>query len=101
MVAAIRQLATTEIAYQSTRFRLMGKAAAWCAAGGGLALALLFFVLMALVVGLLLALAPILGAWGALGAVIGGLLMATLVAGLISWLALRRLLALLRGKDRT
>ena len=42
-----------------------------------LALALLFFTLMALVLGLLLALTPLIGPWGALGAVVGGLLAIT------------------------
>lgn len=41
-----------------------------------LGLALLFFALMTLVVGLLLALTPALTAWGALGAVFGGIVLA-------------------------
>jgi hypothetical protein len=48
---------------------------------GALVLALLFFVLMALVMGLLLALTPLLGTWGALGVVVAGLLLLTLLAG--------------------
>ncbi len=42
-----------------------------------LALALLFFTLMALVLGMLLALTPLIGPWGALAAVVGGLLAIT------------------------
>lgn len=100
LIAAGRQFATAEIAYQSARARLMGKAAVWIAAGGGLALMLMFFVTMALVVGLLLALGTVLGPWGALAAVVGGLLVATLLAGLVAWLGLRKFLALLNdGKD--
>ncbi|WP_295529755.1 phage holin family protein [Novosphingobium sp. Chol11] len=53
-----------------------------------LALALGFFALMALIVGLLLALAPMLGAWGALGAVVLGI---CAVAGLCVAVALRGL----------
>lgn len=100
LIAAARQSAEAELAYQSARAKLLVKATAWIAGGGALALALLFFVLMALVVGLLLALAPMLGPWGALGAVVGGLLIATLMAGLVAWHGLRKFIALLRdGKD--
>lgn len=95
-----RRMAAAELAYQSTRARLMARAAAWIAAGGALVVALLFFVLMALVVGLLLALAPLLGPWGALGAVVGGLLVATLVAAWVTLHGLRKFRALLRdGKE--
>ncbi len=101
LIAAAKAAASAEVAYQSTRARLMAKAAAWIAGGAVLALVLLYFVLMALVVGLLLALAPLLGHWGALGAVVGGLLLATLIAALVAWGGLRRFMALLRdGKDR-
>jgi ABC-type multidrug transport system fused ATPase/permease subunit len=101
LIAAARQMANAELAYQSTRARLMAKAMAWIAASAALALALLFFVLMALVVGLLLALAPLLGHWGALGAVVGGLLLAILIVALVALRGLRRFMALLRdGKDR-
>ncbi len=64
-----------------------------------LALFFLFFTLMALVVGLLLALAPLLGAWGALGLVAGTLALAT---GACAWLALRggkRMIRLLTLRD--
>jgi hypothetical protein len=54
---------------------------------GVLALFFLFFTLMALVVGLLLALAPLIGAWGALGLVTALLALAT---GGCGWLAVRR-----------
>ncbi len=96
LIAAARQMASAELAYQSARARLLAKAAAWIAGGATLAVVLLYFVLLALVVGLLLALAPLLGHWGALGAVVGGLLLATLIAALVGWYGLRRFMALLR-----
>ncbi len=99
LIAAARQMASAELAYQTARARLMAKAAAWIAGGALLALVLLYFVLMALVVGLLLALAPVLGHWGALGAVIGGLLLVTLIAAVVAWRGLARFMALLRDKD--
>lgn len=100
LIAAVRQFVAAELAYQKARAGLMGKAAVLIAGGGALALALFFFTLMALVVGLLLALAPLIGPWGAMGAVVGGLVIATLIAGLVAWSGVRKFLALLRdGKD--
>lgn len=54
-----------------------------------LGLALLFFALMALIVGLLLALAPLLSAWGALGAVLGGILTTAAASFLFAFLKFR------------
>jgi hypothetical protein len=64
-----------------------------------LALVLLFFALMALVMGLLLALAPLIGPWGALAVVVLGLLALT---GLSVLGVVRRIGAIsraLKGKD--
>ena len=66
-----------ELAFQKARAGFVLRRAKGILALGALALALLFFVLMALIVGLLLALAPLLGPWGALGAVVCGLLLIT------------------------
>jgi len=100
LIAAARQFAEAELAYQKTRAGLMGKSAGAVAGFGALALALAFFVLMALVVGLLLALAPSLGPWGAMAVVVGGLLVATLIAGFLAWRGVTNFMALLRdGKD--
>ncbi len=95
LYGAGRQFAAAEFAYQSARARLLAKAAVWIAGGGAVALTLLFFVTMALVVGLLLALGTVLGPWGALAVVVGGLLVATALAGLVAYLGLRKFLALL------
>ncbi len=101
LIAAARQMASAELAYQTTRAKMMGIAAAWIVGGAAIALTLLFFVLMALIVGLLLALAPLLGAWGAMGVVVGVLLLFTTIAALVAFSGLRRFLALLHdGKDR-
>lgn len=82
-----RTLLEAELAYQKSRAAFAGQAAKSVAGWGALALALVFFALMALVVGLLLALTPLLGGWGAMGAVTIGLLIA---AGLCGWTAARR-----------
>jgi hypothetical protein len=96
LIAAARQMASAELDYQKARMGLMAKAAGWIAGSVALVLALLFFVLMALVVGLLLALAPLIGHWGALGLVVGGLLLATLLVVLVALRSLRRFMALVR-----
>jgi len=77
LMASGRAALDSELAFQKARaglvFKLTGKAALW----GGLALALLFFVLMALVVGALLGLSGWIGPWGATLVVVLALLLAT------------------------
>ena len=96
LIGAATRLASAELAYQTLRVRLIGKAAMRGAITGALAAMLLFFTLMALVVGLLLALARSLGAWAALGAVAGGFLLAALIAALVCMASVRRIRKLLR-----
>ena len=72
-----QSLMEAELAFQKARASFVLRRTKGILALGALALALLFFVLMALIVGLLLALAPLLGPWGALGAVVAGLLLIT------------------------
>ena len=91
LIADAKQAASTEAKFQISRASAAGKVVGKIAALAVLALVLLFFVLMAVVVGLLLALAHPLGAWGALGAVVGGLVLAMALSGAAIWLAVRRL----------
>jgi hypothetical protein len=65
-----------------------------------LGLALLFFALMALIVGLLLALTPLLTAWGALGAVFGGIIVAAVVSFLVAAMKFRKAKAVIFGNDK-
>ena len=53
----------------------------------------------ALVIGLVLALSPLLGAWGAMAAVMAGLLVLAALAAVSALARLKRLSALLSGKD--
>ncbi len=69
-----QSLLAAEIAFQKARAGFLLGRAKGILALAALALALLFFALMALVVGLLLALAPLIGPWGALAVVFFGLL---------------------------
>lgn len=94
LVADVRQLVEdgrtlleAELAYQKSRAVVAGQAAKGVAGWIALALALLFFALMALVLGLILALVPALGAIWATIAVVLGLLAS---GGLSGWVAVRR-----------
>ncbi|MFM5948680.1 MAG: phage holin family protein [Novosphingobium sp.] len=94
LVADVRQLVEdgrtlleAELAYQKSRAVVAGQAAKGVAGWMVLALALLFFALMALVLGLVLALVPALGAVWATIAVVLGLLALGALSG---WVAVRR-----------
>jgi hypothetical protein len=64
-----------------------------------LALFFLFFTLMAIVVGLLLALAPAIGVWAAAGAVTGVLALLTVLCVWLAMRGARQMIALLTGKS--
>lgn len=94
LVDDVRQLASdgrtlleAELAYQKSRALLAGQAAKGVAGWGALALALVFFALMALVLGMVLVLAEAIGALWATIAAFFGLLA---IAALCAWIALRR-----------
>lgn len=93
-----RALAAAELAWQKSRAAYAGKQAGGVALLGLLALALVFFALMALVFGAVLALAPLLTAWGATAAVVGALLLAALVAGGLAALRVRRIARLIADR---
>jgi hypothetical protein len=87
LVSDGRVLLEAELAYQKSRAVVAGSGAKGIAGWGALALALVYFALMALILGLLLALTPLIGGWGAMFAVTLGILVG---AGLSAWIALRR-----------
>lgn len=82
-----RTLAEAEIAYQKSRAAVAGDGVKGAAVYGGLAIALVLFALVALTVGLVIGLTPLLTALGATAAVTFGLLLA---AGLCVLTAKRR-----------
>ena len=88
-----RAAAEAEIAYQKSRAAVAGQGMKAIAALGALALVLLVFALMALVFGVVLALAELVGAWAATAIVVLGLILA---AGLCAMLAGARWKALSR-----
>lgn len=104
LVADIRQLATdartlaeAELAYQTSRAKVAGEAARNVAICGVAAFVLVFFALGALTVGLLLALTPLVTAWGATAIVVGVLVLGAFACVAAAARRIRRLRALLAG----
>ncbi|GGC20064.1 hypothetical protein GCM10011371_04700 [Novosphingobium marinum] len=93
-----RVLAEAELAYQKSRASYAGQEAKGIAILGASALVLLFFATMALVVGLVLALAPILTAWGSTAVVTGALLLLTAICGLSAAGKYKRMMAMISDK---
>lgn len=87
LVADGRTLLEAELAYQKSRAALAGRTAKSMAGWIALALSLVFFALMALVMGMLLALAPLIGGLGATLVVVAVLLVAAALSG---WVAAKR-----------
>lgn len=88
--------ARAEVELQKARGAYAAGRLKWIALLGGLALVLAFFSLVALTVGLVIALAPLFGALGATLAVAGGLVIVSLICALIAtgqWKAMARTLS--------
>lgn len=90
-----RTLVEAELAYQKSRAAVAGQAAKSVAGWGALALSLVFFALMALVLGLILILTPLIGPVGATFAVVIGLLVFAALAGMKALRRWQRAAALL------
>ena len=90
-----RTLVDAELAYQKSRATVAGQAAKSVAGWSALALSLVFFALMALVLGLILILTPLIGPIGATAAVVLGLLALAALAGMKALRRWRRAAALL------
>ena len=82
-----RTYAEAELAFQRTRAKLTGRLIGVSLALVVVALILLHIAFLALAVGLVIALEPMLTIWGAVGLVFGGLL---LLVALLGWMALKR-----------
>lgn len=95
-----KALARAEIAYQKSRAAFAGRESKGIVTLGILAAAFAFFAAMGLVFGLVLALTPILTAWGATAAVVGVLLAG---AALCAYRAARkwRAMTVLLAENRT
>ena len=94
-----RTLLEAELAYQKSRAALAGQGAKGIAGWGALALALVFFSLMALVMGLLLALSEQFGAWTATAIVVAVLLLTAGLSGLAAARRWKRMTSQLAAED--
>lgn len=92
--------AEAELAYQKSRAAVAGQGVKVIAIFGALAAALVFFALMALTLGLVLALTPLIGPWGAMGASFGGLLILAGICAMIATSRLKRMKRLLGAQDK-
>lgn len=95
-----QSLIAAELEFQKARAGFVLGRAKGILALAALALALLFFALMALVVGLLLALAPLIGPLGSLAVVFLGLLALTGLSVLGILRRVKSTLRALKGRDR-
>lgn len=82
-----RTLVEAELAYHKSRLSLAGRTAKGMAGWIALALSLVFFALMALVMGLVIGLSALVGPWAATLVVV---LLLLACAGFSGWAALRR-----------
>lgn len=94
-----RTLLEAELAYQKSRAAVAGAGIRGIAGWGALAAALVFFALMALVMGALLALAPSIGGWAAMAVVVAGLLAMAVISGLAAASRWKRMSALLAEQE--
>lgn len=89
-----RTYAQAEIAFQKTRAKLAGTSIGFAAAAIVVALILLHIAFLALAVGLVIALAPLVTIWGAIAIVVGGLLLIVLLLGRFAYKRAKTLSAL-------
>jgi Flp pilus assembly protein TadB len=99
VVGQARDYARTEFAFQKTRAAYAGKSAGWIALWVGAALVFVFFALMALVFGAILALAPLITALGATAAVTGVLLVLAALSGVSALHRWRKVTELFSDED--
>lgn len=96
-----RTYAQAELAFQKTRAKLAGKAIGVAAASVVVAINLLHIAFLALAVGMVMALEPLVTIWGAIAIVVGVLLISV---GLLLWIALgnaKKLSALFSSEDNS
>ncbi len=93
-----RALAQAELAYQKSRASYAGVQIGIIAGLLTLACVFLFFVIMAVVTGSVIALGPVLSPWGAMAAVAGTLFLLALVCVLVAFARFRTMKATISDK---
>lgn len=101
LVGDAHTFADAEIAFQQSRAKLVSRSMGAIVGRAALAIALIFFALMGLVLGAILALTPALGGWGATAAVVCALLIVALLLALWARARWRRMISLILGEDKT
>lgn len=94
-----RTLLEAELAYHKSRAAVAGAGIKTIAGWGALAAALVFFSLMALVIGALIGLAQLLGIWTATGVVVVTVLVCAVLAALAAKRRWHRMTAALERED--
>ena len=94
-----RTLVEAELAYQRSRAAAAGSGAKGIAGWGTLSLVLVFFALMALVIGVLFGLAGLIGIWLATAVTVAGVMAAAALCGLAASRRWARLSMRLRDTD--
>lgn len=94
-----RTLLEAELAYHKSRAAVAGAGIKTIAGWGALAAALVFFSLMALVIGALIGLAQLLGIWTATGVVVVTVLVCAVLAALAAKRRWNRMTAALERED--
>jgi hypothetical protein len=99
LASQVRTFAEAEMAFQKARAVYVGGQARTIAMLGVVAATLVFFAAMAAVLGTVIALGPVLGLWGATGAVTLGLLAIALICALIAMVRAKRVKSVLGEND--
>lgn len=93
-----RAYATAEIEFQKTRAGFAGKRIVRLAIFAALSLGFIWLAMITLPVGLLIALAPQVGIWPAIGIAVGAFLVLGAICALVAMAIWRRTVRLLTGK---
>lgn len=96
-----RTLAQAELAFQKSRAAYAGAEIRGIAMLLAVALVLLFFAAMAMVVGTVIALGPLLGLWGAAAAVTLGLVSLAGLSALLARGRMKRMVAIVASEDKS
>jgi hypothetical protein len=99
LLVDIRTWADAELAYQKTRARFVGDSLKRTLAFGLAGAMLALFALGGLTIGLIIALTPLVSAWGATAIVVGALLVACFVALRMASKAWREMMGAVREQD--
>ncbi|MCK0100589.1 phage holin family protein [Qipengyuania sp. S6317L1] len=94
-----RTYAESELGFQKTRAALAGRYLGVAAGLGVLAVILLHIAFLALAVGLVLAFEPLVGIWGAIAIVFGGLLLIVALLGWRAFVKIQKMTGLFSSSD--